>query len=78
MARAVFPHEITDPDFQWLINTYCEAHPMALRLDTSCMPVVIILCDEKVSSTNEATPPDAVMALPPGTSEDADSSANKK
>lgn len=78
MARAVFPHEITDPDFQWLLNTYCETHPTALRLDTSCLPVVIILCDEKIPGSERIDSGEEMLALPPGGVAEPDSSSHKK
>jgi len=78
MARAVFPHELTDPDFQWLLNSYCEAHPAAWRFETSCLPVVIILCDEKAVVTEPHPEGTDLMALPPGEPPEPDSSSQKK
>lgn len=78
MARAVFPHEMTDPDFQWLINAYCESHPAACRFETSCLPVVIILCDEKAASAELQPEGEDLLALPPGEASELDSSSQKK
>ncbi len=46
MARPVYPHELVDPDFQWLVNTYKESHPEAVLIDSSCLPVVLVLVEE--------------------------------
>jgi len=42
MARAVLPHELDDPDFAWLINTYRENHPQHLCIEIPSQPVVFI------------------------------------
>ncbi len=78
MARAVFPHEITDPDFQWLINTYCESHPGSFRLDSNCLPVVIITGNESLSDSGSAFQQDPLLALPPGSTDEADQSPPPK
>jgi hypothetical protein len=78
MARAVFPHEVTDPDFQWLINTYCESHPGAIKLDTSCLPVVIIAGNSQDGDAHNAFHQDEVLALPPGSAEEPETSSPKK
>ena len=78
MARAVYPHEVTDPDFQWLLNNYCESHPGAFKLDSGSLPVVIITGSEPAPSQEAAFQPDEVLALPPGNSEDVDTSTQKK
>ena len=78
MARAVFPHEVTDPDFQWLLSTYCEAHPAAMMIDISCVPVVVILFDQRIAITQEQVATGELLALPPGQGEEGDASAQKK
>ena len=78
MARAVFPHEVTDPDFQWLLSTYCEAHPAAMMIDISCVPVVVLLFDQRIAITQEHGATGGLLALPPGQGEEGDASAQKK
>lgn len=78
MARAVYPHEVTDPDFQWLLNNYCESHPGAMKLDADCLPVVIITGREAVAGQAGVFRQDEVLALPPGSPEGGDTSSQKK
>lgn len=78
MARAVFPHEVTDPDFQWLLNSYCEAHPSALRLESSCMPVVLIKVDEPLAIASEQAPAEEVLPPPLAAGEAASAPTPKK
>jgi hypothetical protein len=47
MARAIFPHEVMDPDFQWLIKNYCESGPPVAVIDSGCLPLVLVLLDER-------------------------------
>ena len=49
MARGIFPHEITDPDFQWLIKSYCETKGPVAVVDSGCLPLVMVLLDENAS-----------------------------
>ena len=49
MARPVYPHEMVDPDLQWLISTYREAHPEMFLVEVSCLPVTLIYCPEAQS-----------------------------
>jgi hypothetical protein len=51
MARGIFPHEISDPDFQWLIKNYCESRGPVAVVDAGCLPVVIVLLDENAKPT---------------------------
>ena len=43
MGRPVFPYELTDPDFSWLINNYQEAHPENTSFECGCLPVVFLV-----------------------------------
>lgn len=78
MARAVYPHEITDPDFQWLLNNYCESHPGAFKLDMGSLPVVILAGNETAAIPEAVFQPDEPLALPPDPKADIDSSSPKK
>ena len=48
MARPIYPHELTDPDFQWLMSTYKETHPHVFMVEMSCLPVLMVVCTEVV------------------------------
>jgi hypothetical protein len=47
MARPIYSHEVLDADFQWLLQHYCENHPAAFMVDSTCMPIVLILGEGK-------------------------------
>ena len=49
MARPIFPHEISDPDFQWLIKNYCESRGPVAVVDVGCLPLVMVLLDENAA-----------------------------
>lgn len=42
MARAMYPHELGDPDFAWLLSSFLEQHPNYYQIDISCLPVVLL------------------------------------
>ncbi len=65
MARPIYSHEVLDPDFQWLLQNYSENHPNAIVLDSTCLPVVIVLGDEK-SCAARAAPVPAPATMPEG------------
>ncbi len=52
MARPIFPHEISDPDFQWLIKNYCESRGPVAVVDVGCLPLVMVLLDENAAAMN--------------------------
>ena len=43
MGRAIYPHELTDADFSWLISTYRENNPSAVMIESPCLPVALFL-----------------------------------
>lgn len=47
MARPIYPHELSDPDFQWLLNSYRESRGQVAVVDMSCLPLVMVLLDTK-------------------------------
>lgn len=55
MARPIYSHEVLDPDFQWLLQNYAENHPNAIVLDSTGLPVVIVLGDEKGAAARIAS-----------------------
>ena len=52
MARPIFPHEISDPDFQWLIKNYCESRGPVAVVDVGCLPLVMVLLNENAAGSN--------------------------
>jgi hypothetical protein len=42
MARPIYPHELSDPDFQWLVSTYKENNSVSFTIEASCLPVILI------------------------------------
>lgn len=57
MARPVYPYELDDPDFSWLISRYREEHPEFVLLDMVTVPLVMIKIPEIMA-------PGFVPALP--------------
>jgi hypothetical protein len=54
MVRPVYSHELTDPDFAWLITTFNEEFPGYLLVDNPGGAVVFI----KLSEPNQSQPPE--------------------
>ena len=42
MARPVYAHELSDPDFAWLMTTYIEEHPGVMVIENAGAPVIIM------------------------------------
>ena len=42
MARPVYPYEMSDPDFVWLIDTFQENRPGYLLIQESCLPILLL------------------------------------
>ena len=42
MARAVYQHELNDPDFSWLLSRFQESHPEYAFVDSVTLPAVFI------------------------------------
>ncbi len=42
MARAVYQHELGDPDFAWLLAKFQENNPHYKLLDTGVLPLVLL------------------------------------
>jgi hypothetical protein len=61
MARAIFSHEVVDPDFQWLLSNYAERKGAAMTVDVTCLPVILVLLTEeeraRAGSMVEPLPP---------------------
>lgn len=51
MARAIYSHELIDPDFAWLVSSFLEDHPQYTLIDSVGLPLVFIerpIIDEMV------------------------------
>jgi hypothetical protein len=61
MTRAIYSHEVVDPDFQWLISNYVERKGGVFTVDVTGLPVVLVMLDEheraKISGFQEPVPP---------------------
>lgn len=42
MARPVYPYELSDPDFVWLIETFLEGRSDFITLQEACLPVILL------------------------------------
>ena len=42
MGRPVFPYELADPDFCWLVTNFQDRNPQYTSIETSSLPVVFI------------------------------------
>jgi hypothetical protein len=52
MARPIYPHELADPDFQWLISTFRERRCVAFTIEESCLPVILLVGDPSADLMN--------------------------
>lgn len=53
MGRAVYPYELTDPDFSWLIHNFQESCPDYVCVQDIGLPVAFVKAEKKP----EALPP---------------------
>jgi hypothetical protein len=42
MGRPIYPYELGDPDFSWLISHFQENNPEYKVVENTCLPVVFI------------------------------------
>lgn len=47
MGRPIFPYELGDQDFSWLITTFQENHPGYVMVDSIGVPLVLLKLDER-------------------------------
>ena len=50
MARTVYPFELQDEDFTWLLNNYLEQNPNSFALEVDGCPVILL---SECNITNE-------------------------
>ena len=41
MARPIFQHELSDPDFSWLLSTFRENHPEYMYFEYPGVPIIL-------------------------------------
>ena len=68
MGRPVYPHELGDADFAWLINSFREKNAHCAIVESSCLPVVL-LKEVGISVTAESgetavTPAEPIEDIP--------------
>ena len=56
MGRPIYPHELEDPDFAWLISTFRESNPNCSPVENTCLPIVFL--------KEEASPSEPNLLLP--------------
>ena len=42
MGRPVYPYELADPDFSWLLNSFNDSHPHYIAVQDVGLPVVMV------------------------------------
>ena len=47
MAKAVYPYELSDPDYTWLFETYLENNVAFAVVEETGLPVVLILREKE-------------------------------
>ncbi|MCI5064290.1 hypothetical protein MRY87_01045 [bacterium] len=68
MARPVYPYEMSDPDFVWLLETYRDNNPGYFLVQETCLPLVLIAegstaCQEIAVSPEQFIPEDPFEKL---------------
>jgi|1048.fasta_scaffold19784_2 hypothetical protein len=58
MARPVYPHELCDPDFQWLISNYKETHPNTVTIESTFLPLILIQMAEAIEAVETLSLPE--------------------
>ena len=42
MARPFYPHEVDDPDLDWLVSNFLYERPHFLPIETGMLPLVLL------------------------------------
>ena len=63
MARAIFPHEMSDPDFEWLISNFKETRPAYFTVEGACLPMILIPAEISELEKNSKENATAVAGL---------------
>ena len=70
MCRPIYPYELGDPDFSWLLATFQESHPNYILIDSSCLPLILVEVKPKAETTTEDTPPPPIEDFQPDVDSD--------
>lgn len=62
MGRPVYPYELDDPDFSWLVSRFKEEHKGYGYVESSCLPIVLINLDSNSDIESESDAPEALFA----------------
>lgn len=57
MARPIYAHELSDPDFQWLIHAYRETRGPLTVIEAGNIPVVLVPLVDPEARFMPASPP---------------------
>jgi hypothetical protein len=52
MARPVYPYEMSDPDFSWLLDTFIQNNQGYKIVQETCLPLVLISSEPKLERVN--------------------------
>ena len=59
MGRPLYPYELGDPDFSWLLSSFQENNPGWIMIESTNLPVVLLQSATGVLSVPIALPPAA-------------------
>lgn len=71
MGRPLYPYELGDPDFSWLLSSFQENNPGWVMIESTCLPVVLL---QSTSIPIPALPP----PMPTGMREEAEEEGAEK
>ena len=50
MGRPIYPHEVSDPDFAWLISNFQDSNPQYVLVELTSLPLVFVKDDRTPES----------------------------
>ncbi len=57
MAHVIYPYELSDPDFSWLLSNFLEQHPNSVSIEVGNLPVVLLsesdVSEDEASENND-------------------------
>jgi len=66
MGRPIYPYELGDPDFSWLVINFNENFPYYCQVEDGCLPVVFI-GERLLSKATSEVIEEEEVTLPPAT-----------
>ena len=73
MGRPLYPYELGDPDFSWLLSSFQENNPGWIMVESTCLPVVLV-----PSTTAPVAALPAPIGVPGCAEEQSDESFEKR